>query len=276
MIKNLPKGQFIRIRRVNSKILSEFFVKRGYPEKVVHDTINEVAGLDRKYLLEDRLREKKDPQTIFVADWHPVLNKIPTILKRNFHIMENDAELSKIFETKPLVAFRRAPTIRNHVVRNDIRQRKNSSDVMKCGKCGDNLSSKREITNRTKNITVKLTCSGTCTTQNVIYAARCKKHNCIYVGHTGEELRTRFSKHRYDVKSRPDNSELAEHFHKDHTEKDMEVFILQTNLPDVKQREFFEDRWICRLQTQGELNTDLHQYAKDMYHMFNKVHAIRY
>ncbi len=34
-----------------------------------------------------------------------------------------------------------------------------------------------------------------------------------------------------------------------------EVFILQTNLPDESRREFSEDRWICRLQTQEAMNT---------------------
>ncbi len=285
VLKNLPKGQFIRIRRIcsetseylrNSQVLCEFFIKRGYSEKLVRNVITEVAGLDRKDLLEDRTKEKKDPQTIFVTDWHPVLNTIPSILKRNFHIVENDSELIKIFKTKPLVAFRRPRTIRNHVVRNDICKKKDVVGTKKCGKCKfcDTLSTKDEIANRNKNITIKLTTSGTCRSKELIYAARCKKHNCIYVGHTGEELRIRFSKHRYDIKCRPSNSELAEHFHKNHCEKDMEVFILQTNLPDENQREFFEDKWICRLQTRGALNIDLHQYGKDMYGLYSKVHTI--
>ena len=238
--------------------------------------ISEVAVLSRKDLLEDRQRDRKDAQTIFVADWHPVLSTLPTILKRNFHIVENDPELSNIFRTRPLVAFRRPKTIRNHVVKNDIRRERKPVGATRCGKCKlcHILSTKTEITNQNKNITVKLVCSGTCKSKGVIYAAKCKTHNCIYVGHTGEELRTRFSKHRYDIKSRPGNSELAEHFHKNHVEEDMEVFILQENLFDEREREFFEDKWICRFQTQGALNTDLHQYAKDMYHMHSKVHAI--
>ena len=284
VLKNLPKGQFIRIRRIcsekaeyfrNSKVLSDFFVKRGYSGRAVQAAINEVALLNRKDLLVDRESPTKDPQTIFVADWHPVLNTLPTVLKRNFHIVENDPVLSNIFRTKPLVAFRRPRTIRNYVVKNDIRRERKLAGAKKCGKCKfcHTLSTKTEITNHLKNITVKLACSGTCTSKGVIYAARCKIHNCIYVGHTGEELRTRFSKHRYDIKSRPSNSELAEHFHQNHTEKDMEVYILQTDLWNFSEREFYEDKWICRLQTQGALNTDLHQYAKDMYHMHSKVLA---
>ena len=101
-----------------------------------------------------------------------------------------------------------------------------------------------------------------------MYAARCTKHDLIYVGYTSEQLSDRFSKHRYDVKRRPDNSELASHFHADHKEEDMEVLILQSNIASNTQTlEFHEDKWICTLQTLQPtgINKDVHQYAKDMY-----------
>ena len=101
----------------------------------------------------------------------------------------------------------------------------------------------------------------------------CKKHNLICVGQTGERLCDRFSKHRYDIKNRPDNSELAEHFHKNHSDGDMEVLILQSGLEKSKaQREYFEDKWICRLQTLQPtgININTNQYAKDMYTCFGR------
>ena len=55
----------------------------------------------------------------------------------------------------------------------------------------------------------------------------------------------------------------------------MEVFILQTDIKDEKEREFYEDKWICALQTFQGMNTDLHQYAKDMYGLYAKVQSIR-
>ena len=61
--------------------------------------------------------------------------------------------------------------------------------------------------------TIDLKDGGNCNSSGVIYAPRCKQHDLICVGHTGEKLRDRFSKHCYDIKYRPDNSELARHFH---------------------------------------------------------------
>ena len=133
VLKNLPKGQFIRIRRIcskksvyfrNSKILSKFFLKRGYSEKAVQTAIDEVALIERKELLYERQRVSKEAQTIFVADWHHLLSKIPIFLKQNFHIIENDPELGNIFKNRPMVAFRRTKTIRNYVVKNDMNKEK--------------------------------------------------------------------------------------------------------------------------------------------------------
>ena len=111
-----------------------------------------------------------------------------------------------------------------------------------------------------KNTTQKIKHFGSCDSHNLIYAVRCKKCNELYVGHTGEKLQVRMSKHRYDCKRRPDNTELSAHFHrgKHDPEKDMEIFILQTGLKTVEEREFQEDCWIadCRRYSQrGSIKT---------------------
>ena len=52
------------------------------------------------------------------------------------------------------------------------------------------------------------------------------------------------------------------------------VFILQSGLSESKmQRQHFEDRWICQLQMLQPtgINTEIHQYAKDMYERFGKI-----
>ena len=151
------------------------------------------------------------------------------------------------------MAFRRPRSIGTYLIKNNISpQEKKPTSTQPCGKCKlcKNICTSDTITNTKKKITINLTDGGNCQTKNLIYAARCKKHDAIYVGQTGEKLCDRFSKHRYDIKSRPDNSELAEHFHKNHEEDDMEVLLLQTGLSKSKlQREYYEDKWICRLQT---------------------------
>ena len=72
VLKNIPKGQFIRLRRIcsrksdyllNSEILCEKFIERGFHEKEFKK-IKQVTKMDRNKLLRDRIRKNKDPQTI--------------------------------------------------------------------------------------------------------------------------------------------------------------------------------------------------------------------
>ena len=91
----------------------------------------------------------------------------------------------------------------------------------------------------------------------------------MYICHTSEKLEDRMSKHQYDCKSRSDNTELSSLFNKKKhdPEKDMEIYILQTGLSTVGERDHFEDRWICQLQTlqPSGMNKDVHSYAAAMY-----------
>ena len=94
-LKNIPKGQFIRLRHIcsqksdfllNSKITYKKFKERGFHEKELKKPIKQVAKMDRKELLRDRTRENKRPQAILVSTWYPKLNAILSILENNFNL----------------------------------------------------------------------------------------------------------------------------------------------------------------------------------------------
>ena len=160
-------------------------------------------------------------------------------------------------------------------MRNDIIKKAPRDNITKpCGKCKlcPNIATLNSQISY-NGLTKRLFGGGTCKTSNVIYAARCKIHDKLYVGHTGEALSTRFSKHRYDIGKRPNNSELAEHFHEDHSMSDLEVTILESGFKSSAERQRAEDKWMCRLQTLSPagLNKDCHGYAKEVYKMFRDV-----
>ena len=291
---NIPKGQFIRIRRIcsatedfhkNCRTLSSFFEKRGYSSKDLQQSLKEVAKIPRDKLLEDKIKVRKDPQLIFVCDWHPNMSQLPSVLKKHFHLLQNDHKSKEIFTTSPIVAYRRPKTIKNIIVRNSILNDdkiKKPKTTVPCGQncklCKDILTTDT-ITNEKRGIKIKLNDGGTCQTKNVIYAAVCMRHNCVCVGQTGEAICTRFGKHRYDIKKRPKNSEIAEHFHQNHEDGDMKVLILESGLSGSKEkREYHEDRWMCRLQSlqandSSGLNKDINIFGREMYECFSKLHG---
>ena len=114
-----------------------------------------------------------------------------------------------MFPNPPTIAFRKAESIGNFLVHNDIskidciRSQENNTNTVACGRCKLCKNIMGGIPN------VKALSRGTCKSRNVIYGAYCKKHDKVYVGQTSERLSDRFSKQRYDIKSRPENTELA-------------------------------------------------------------------
>ena len=109
VVKNIPKGQFIRVRRICSDIadfdsyattMKSHFMSRGYDEKRLNRTIETVIKMDRLDLLKEQELPKKDPRTVLVCTWHPKLKELPTILRQNHKILKTDIRLNKIYEEK--------------------------------------------------------------------------------------------------------------------------------------------------------------------------------
>ena len=257
VIKNLPRGQFIRIRRICSDKLdylkqsrkhAQFFIERGYNANKINKHIKEVGDICRESLLVEKDKVEKDIQIIFVSDWHPLLKKLPNILREHHHILLNDKTLCREFPQAPLVAFRRAKSLRNHIVKNDIGSNNSRSSrfTTPCNRCKlcANISKNQSEFVSVNDGKLRIISGGSCKSSNLIYAAFCTKHNKCYIGQTGKTLSDRFNRHRYDIKKRSDNCELAEHFHDGHDlDKDLSIIILQKFVDDnPREREFYEDR----------------------------------
>ena len=146
-------------------------------------------------------------------------------------------------------------SIRNYIVRIDVNETNNQKKSKISTPCYSRrktyhlINSDETLKNIHNGKEIKNLDGGNCRTANIVYAARCKIHGDIYISNTGEELRERFSKHRYDAKNRPDNDELAAHIHKCQHEfdKDIEILILKGNLHQKHERELWKDKFIYSL-----------------------------
>ena len=290
VIRNIPKGQFLRLRRICSNTADyiskantfiKYFLDRGYDKNNIENAAKTALKTSRASLLENNNQVvKKETQSIFVTTWHPKLKQLPSVMRKYHHLLHNDDSLKDIFPSVPLVAFRKKKSVREFVVRNDVQSReiKISTQTAPCGKCKKTchlINSSNIIRNTISGQQAK-SAGGSCKSKNVIYAVRCKKHDLLYIGHTGDELSQRMSKHRYDFNKRPHNNELTKHLAEtNHSfETDIEVSILQRDVTSVQQREFVEDKFICRLGTKqpNGLNIALHQYGDDMYQSYQALH----
>ena len=52
----------------------------------------------------------------------------------------------------------------------------------------------------------------------------------------------RYGKHKYDIKKRPDQNELAAHCHQGHdVSKDLELYIVDYGIHDLEEQKIMED-----------------------------------
>ena len=287
LIKNIPKSQFLRLRKLcsdTSEYLNQsnkyikFFIQRGYDSMYLKKLTKEMLSLSQNQLLKPKPQSTNDSKSIFITTWHPALKSLKSIIDRSYHIIENDSHLKKIFPRKPIIAYRKLKSIKNYIVRTDINKNERKINTTQpCNKCKicKIINTEKYIKNDYNGVQIKLSCEGNCRSKNVVYVARCKVHGLLYVGHSSEELRERFNKHRYDANKRPLNNELALHI-KEHThdfDKDIDVTILRKDIYDKRERELMEDYFICLLGTKSPtgLNKELNQYATEMYSYFNSL-----
>ena len=117
IFSGIVKGETIRILRLSSeeqtyhrvrKFLAKKFRNRGYPWKLVRMKMHEVPyTLRPKYLAHMQPKEKEDDLVPFISQFQPQFP--PSTIKQNI--------LDPHIQEKPIMAFRKAKTLANHLVR---------------------------------------------------------------------------------------------------------------------------------------------------------------
>ena len=83
------------------------------------------------------------------------------------------------------------------------------------------------------------------------------------------ELDMRFCGHKYDIKRRPDNCDLAKHCRssKHDLEKDLGITIIEHGIQHQDRQRGAEDKYICKLQTfQGSgIDKSMRSYGREIY-----------
>ena len=267
---SLPKSQFMRIRRIctkledyekNSLSFIKFFVSRGYNKEALMKVSDEVKKMNREELLNHKKQLTTNTQhqkrTTLVVTWSHKFTQISKILHHNYsRICKQYPQFKETFPEPPMVAYKGTKNLRNHFVRANHWEKL---------KIGNNDNSKRKphntklhhLMNNTGTIEDKKTgrkfniVGGKPSDSNVIYAAECLRHNLLYTGQTGGKLSTRFAGHRSDIEHYPERCKLPKHFKDNGCDfsKDLRVTILEHVKGDEGMRLQREAMWMSRLQT---------------------------
>ena len=109
--------------------MKEWFIKKGYPESVNEQEMKNVCFSEQ-----GQKSKKVEKGVPFVVTYHPLLNKLSSVIHRNLHLLYMNQKVKNIFTPEPIVSCRSARKICSYLVRAKLYpvERKFSSE--KCGK----------------------------------------------------------------------------------------------------------------------------------------------
>ena len=189
---------------------------------------------------------------------NPLLDK--NIILKNFKLLQNDKETSRIFSLPLLISFKRNKNISDFLVRSTLK----SDESPGTFKCTRNRCKTCPFIQNTGRVTgpkrsIKITDRFTCTSANVIYCIKCTLCKKIYIGETGRRLGDRFREHLRDVERNDKDASkpVARHFNlPNHSIQNMAICGLSMHQGNTESRKNLEQKYIFRL---GSLSSPRHQ-----------------
>lgn len=273
LIDNIPFGQYQRLRRIcdsetdfdhQAQEMHERFTQRGYRAKTLQTALSRAKSLDRKSLLTKKQHLSSSSNKIFCSlEYSNQAYKIKNAIVKNWNILSCDSSLGPLFSEPPTFAYRRAPSLKDKLVKNYLPADKIKTFLNKpigtfrCGSCNHCPHINRTVTftNAKQDKTFKCRSFANCNTMFVVYRLDCSC-GCFYIGRTKRKLKERVAEHKYAIRTQNLDYPMAKHFknvgHKNINElKVMVLEVIDNNprggdrLKRLLQRETF---WIHTLE----------------------------
>ena len=234
--------------------MKERFIKRGYPESVIEKEMQKVH-----FSKQGQKSKKVEKGVPFVVTYHPLLNKLSSILHRNLYLLYMNQEVKNVFTPGPIVSYRSARKISSYLVRAKLYPLERKVGSVKCGKsrCEVCLSIQETdaFTSTTTGESFKMNHKLNCDNNCLIYLLTCKCCGKQYVGETTDEFRLRWNNYKSNGRKNARNEtcmqeHLFEHFKsEDHSGFLGNVSITLIDKTDGKESKRRENYWMRTLKT---------------------------
>ena len=235
-IKNIPKGQFLRVRRncteysdyvEQANTLKRRFVQKGYDESNLNDIIQEVAEVPREQCLKKReaAESNNQHQWGFLTGFHAQYKEIETIFRKHWYILSKDIHLGGTIPEQPRFIYRKAPSFGDRVVRKildppnpyikiDLRGFFPCRKCICCRTVQVHNRGKCEVIG-TDGSVFEIKEFSTCNSSYIVYLLWCPC-GLLYVGRTKRLLRVRIAEHLANIKKGFEHHSVSMHFKKKH------------------------------------------------------------
>lgn len=230
---NIPKGQLTRIRRncthdevfkQQATFIGNRFKDKGYTDAFIHKQIETVTNLDRKVMLQGSKRIPRNMEApMLILDYNIQHREVEKVVRKHWHILKSDRHLKNILPDVPKIVYKKAPTLRDLLVRNVMDPPKSghnfftSKGFVPCKYCYACRHSKKtqnkrlDFSSTTTGQTYPIRDFISCHTEGVVYVLQCTC-NLQYVGRTKRPLMVRIREHIQNIKKGFPKHSVSKHF----------------------------------------------------------------
>ena len=265
--RNIPYSLAYRLRRICSKEalfehrlkeLKSDLLSRQYNYKIIMEAFDRARKIPRAEALK-KVEKTPSQREVFALTYHPGLPSVTNLVRKHWSVMvKHNNSLGRCFPQPSMIAYRRARSLRDHLVKAKISNTRKSTRLKNgfkpcqggCKLCWISEKStthKCQRLNKSWNINAPLDCN----TENVIYKLSCRNHpSFCYIGETRRRFRDRVQEHRGYITQKRLNHPIGEHFnlpgHSKNPVADLLPLAIERVLPkgDHTLRKQRESYWI--------------------------------
>ncbi|XP_041428149.1 uncharacterized protein LOC121396834 [Xenopus laevis] len=280
---NLPKSQFMRVRRIVSEQQKEGqrldemqkrLEVRGYPKKLLETVRNEVDEIPREELRTKRVKQETS-RLAFVSQYTTASNKVKSIINKHWHLLQTYAPHIKTFSEPPLMAYKRGKFFRDTLIKADVGSLIKSGQrflgvpkmgtfpCLNCASC-NNITKGSQFTHPQTGRKIDIKRYFTCNSTFVVYLIKCPC-GLAYVGETTQKVKDRIKQHKSNVRCGYTHLPIPAHFAAArHTVSQLQYQVIDSVEPlrrggdRILQLKKLEMKWIQKLGTldPGGLNRE--------------------
>ncbi|ELU14890.1 hypothetical protein CAPTEDRAFT_197423, partial [Capitella teleta] len=176
---SIPYSQLLRLRKLTTKnddyedcsTQISFFTNQGYPTNLLTQAKLKANQHTHQTLLQNSKNATTAPYQIpFVTTYHPEINKIHNILKKNWTILSSIGS----FGNCPLLSLRNNANLKKLLVRSNIHDEPELAGTFPCGTTTRSCPhTNRETLLHCPEKDFNIIKSFTCTSKNIVYAMQC-------------------------------------------------------------------------------------------------------
>ena len=269
--KAIPFSQALRFRKICSTLeifdlqvesLLQYFLKRGYPRRILDLAISKARAIPRNTLL--KVKAKVNSSKVVGVHTYGIHNfTLKPHIDKHSKVLSSHPDTVNLVKNGFLIAHRQPPNLRSMLVTSRFLSSPKRETKWGNKPCSKNcincpyMDTVQEVSSTRNQRVVALKGHFDCESTNVVYIITCNRCKIQYIGETKNMLKTRMTQHRSDIihkaHERVDQRDkpVARHFNSGgHVIKDLRVTIARRNNSwDTVTRRLTERAFIQLFQT---------------------------